>query len=165
MACERRALSLTEATPESFAPYGQVVMPMEDGVPFGPQDAQLEVDGGVPRFYSMRLHHRGTVFRHLTRHRLVTQCLGSMLGTPWMLGVAAPGPGDAPNRETLAAFLVPGDRIIKLDKATWHAGPYFEAASALFYNLELADTNVADHQSCDLAAAWGMEFELSGGGS
>ena len=79
-----------------------------------------------------------------------------------MLGVAAPGPGDAPGQGTLAAFLVPGDRILKLDKGTWHAGPYFAAASALFHNLELADTNVADHQSCDLGEAWGLEFELGG---
>jgi hypothetical protein len=31
---------------ESFAPFGQVIMPGEDGVPFGPDDAQLVLSNG-----------------------------------------------------------------------------------------------------------------------
>jgi ureidoglycolate hydrolase len=160
-AIERRRLSLIEATPQTFSRYGQVVMPMEDGVAFGPADAQLDLTRGTPRFYSMTLHNRGIVFRHITRHRAVTQCLGSMLGTSWMIGVAEPDDNSSiPNVDTLAAFLVPGDRFIKLSRGTWHAGPYFTADSALFYNLELADTNIADHQTCNLAETFGMEFEF-----
>ena len=152
-------LPLVEATPQSFARYGQVVMPRPDDAPFGPDDAALELTQGTPRFYAMQLKHRGTVFRHITRHRRVTQCLGAMLGTEWMLGVAAPDPAsDVPRLDTLAAFRVPGDRFIKLHKGTWHAGPYFAAPAALFFNLELIDTNLVDHQTCDLAALWGLEF-------
>jgi hypothetical protein len=55
---------------------------------------------------------------------------------------------------------VPGDRFIKLHKGTWHAGPYFSPATALFYNLELADTNLVDHETCDLTDIWGLEFEF-----
>lgn len=158
---QTRRLVATEATPASFARYGQVIMPSDDGVAFGPDDARLGLNAGVPRFYVMRLEHRGLVFRHITRHRRVTQCLGSMMGTPWLLGVAAAGDGrETPDPDTIAAFLVPGDRIIKLDQGAWHAGPYFDAASALFLNLELADTNVTDHQSCDLAATYGLQFEM-----
>jgi ureidoglycolate hydrolase len=84
-----------------------------------------------------------------------------MLGTSWMIGVAEPDDNSSiPNVDTLAAFLVPGDRFIKLSRGTWHAGPYFTADSALFYNLELADTNIADHQTCNLAETFGMEFEF-----
>ncbi len=158
---DRKPLTAVEATPASFARYGQVIMPSEDGVPFGPDDARLGLGEGVPRFYVMRLEHRGLVFRHITRHRRVTQCLGSMLGTPWLIGVAAAGDDrDTPDPDSIAAFVVPGDRIIKLDAGAWHAGPYFAADSALFLNLELADTNVTDHQSCDLVQAFGAEFEL-----
>jgi ureidoglycolate hydrolase len=159
---ERRKIELTVATPESFAPYGQVIMPMEDGLPFGPGDAQLDLSQGTPRFYSMQLHNRGKVFRHITRHRLVTQCLGSMLGSSWMLGVAAPTPDAArPDLKTLQAFVVPGDRFLKLAKGTWHAGPYFSAPTALFYNLELSDTNDVDHETCHLPEIWGLEFEFA----
>jgi ureidoglycolate hydrolase len=158
---ETRILPLTLATPQSFARYGQVIMPMEDGVAFSANDAQLELNRGVPRFYSMQLLHRGMAFRHITRHRLVTQCLGSMLGTTWLLGVAAPEPSsDTPNLDTLAAFLIPGDRFIKLHTGAWHAGPYFAAPTALFYNLELSDTNIVDHQTCNLLETWGLEFEF-----
>jgi ureidoglycolate hydrolase len=164
-AIKKRTLPLIEATPQTFSRYGQVVMPMEDGIVFGPDDAQLDLTRGTPRLYSMTLFNRGTVFRHITRHRAVTQCLGSMLGTPWMIGVAAPDDeSSTPSIDSLSAFLVPGDRFIKLNRGTWHAGPYFTAASALFYNLELADTNIADHQTCNLAETFGLEFEFTPAG-
>jgi ureidoglycolate hydrolase len=155
-----RLLTLELATPESFAAYGQVIMPGEDGVAFGEADAQLDLTKGVPRFYSMQLTHRGRRFSHITRHRMVTQCLGAMMGTSWMLGVAEANTGAAPQLETLKAFFVPGDRFVKLHKGTWHAGPYFDASAALFYNLELADTNIVDHDTCDLKAQFGVEFEF-----
>jgi ureidoglycolate hydrolase len=159
---ERRIIPLTVATPASFARYGQVIMPMDDGLPFGPNDAQLDLSQGTPRFYSMQLQNRGKVFRHITRHQQVTQCLGSMLGTTWMLGVAAPTPdAAAPDLKTLQAFVVPGDRFLKLAKGTWHAGPYFSASTALFYNLELSDTNEVDHETCHLPEMFGLEFQFA----
>jgi ureidoglycolate hydrolase len=158
----RQQLSVTVATPATFAPYGQVIMPMDDGIPYGPDDAQLDLAAGIPRFYSMQLHNRGNVFRHITRHKLVTQCLGSMLGATWMLGVAEPSPQRAmPDLQSLKAFIVPRDRFIKLHRGTWHAGPYFAAESALFYNLELSDTNVTDHDTCHLPDIFGLEFEFA----
>jgi hypothetical protein len=40
----------------------------------------------------------------------------------------------------------PGEAV-KLHQGTWHAGPFFFAATALFFNLELSDTNLIDHNS------------------
>ncbi len=157
----REVLALELATPENFSAYGQVILPAEDGLPYGALDAQLDLRQGTPRFYAMRLHHRGMVFRQITRHRRVTQCLGAMMGRTWMIGVAAPDGGrDTPNLETLRAFLVGGDRFVKLHAGTWHAGPYFADEAADFYNLELADTNTVDHQTCDLSHLFGLEFEF-----
>jgi ureidoglycolate hydrolase len=154
-------LHLEVATPGSFARYGQVVMPTEDGVAFSEADAQLDLSAGIPRFYSMQLQHRGRRFSRITRHQRVTQCLGAMLGMSWMVGVAEANPsGTTPDIGTLKAFYVPGDRFIKLHKGTWHAGPYFDASSVLFFNLELADTNIVDHDTCDLVASHGVEFEF-----
>lgn len=42
-------LKAIEATRESFAEYGQVVEAMDDGVNFGPLDAQLDLSNGTPR--------------------------------------------------------------------------------------------------------------------
>lgn len=38
-----------EATPETFADYGQVIEASRDGASFGPDDAQLDLSRGTPR--------------------------------------------------------------------------------------------------------------------
>lgn len=43
-------LKAIEATPESFGEFGQVIGASPDGEEFGPQDAQLEFNQGIPRF-------------------------------------------------------------------------------------------------------------------
>lgn len=44
---------------------------------------------------------------------------------------------------------------------TWHAGPLFKGHSHMdFYNLELADTYLNDHDTHDYKRFQGMEFEL-----
>jgi hypothetical protein len=62
--------------------------------------------------------------------------------------------------ETINAFRIPGNCFIKLNRGTWHAGPYFEHAFVDFYNLELSDTNINDHFTCDLLDTYGLEFEI-----
>ena len=37
------SLDALELDPTSFAPFCQVMAPLEDGVPFGPQDAELDL--------------------------------------------------------------------------------------------------------------------------
>ena len=35
-----------------------------------------------------------------------------------------------------------------MEKGLWHAGPFFDGVEKMdFYNLELSDTNVTDHNS------------------
>jgi hypothetical protein len=41
-----------ELTPEAFLPYGQVVRPVADNANYGPDDAQLDLSRGVPRYVS-----------------------------------------------------------------------------------------------------------------
>lgn len=149
----------------SFAPYGQLVEPGQDGTPFGPADAELVLTMGTPRLYIMRLAARGLRFGHITRHRRVTQCLAAMGGQDWMLAVAPPlgveDPGATPDPAAITAFRIPGTAAIKLHRGTWHAGPYFTAPHADFLNLELADTNEADHQSAHLERDHGLLFEFA----
>lgn len=40
-----------EATSESFKEYGQIVEASVDGEEFGPQDAQLDLSHGIPRYF------------------------------------------------------------------------------------------------------------------
>jgi ureidoglycolate hydrolase len=157
-----KSLQAQPITPENFAPFGQVIFPSVDGKPFGPDDAQLKLDQGIPRFYIMQLEDRGTKFRTITRHRLCTQCLGALEGKDWLLGVAPPGEAEKPDPEAIQAFHIPGNCFIKLEVGTWHAGPYFIHDMVSFYNLELSDTNEVDHQTCNLAKDFGVEFEILG---
>ena len=60
-------LPILELTRERFAPYGSVIAPMEDGLPFGTQDAPLDLSGGTPRLYAMRIPARGLTVTRITR--------------------------------------------------------------------------------------------------
>jgi ureidoglycolate hydrolase len=155
-----QSLTALPITVEAFRPFGQVIFPQTDDQSFGPEDAQLKLDAGVPRFYIMQLHQRGTRFQTITRHRACTQCLGALEGQSWLIAVAPPGPAAAPNPEEITAFQIPGNCFIKLEVGTWHAGPYFEADTVNFYNLELSDTNVVDHDTCNLQALYHLEFQI-----
>lgn len=155
-----KPLQVEPLVPEQFALYGQVVEPSPDGAGFGDRDAQLVLDAGQPRFYIMRLQHRGRRFDRITRHLRCTQCLGSLANQPWLMAVAAPSAASQPDLATLRAFLIPGDRFIKLHLGTWHAGPYFDAPQIDFYNLELSDTNQTDHDTYSFRQTQNLGFEL-----
>ena len=158
-------LSAQPLTAETFATFGAVIAAAEDGVPFGPQDAQLDLSRGTPRFYNMRLPGRGLRFNRITRHRSVTQVLASVGGFEWLLAVAPPvalqDPHAEPLPQDIRAFRIPGDVAVMLHAGTWHAGPLFEAAEMSFFNLELADTNLVDHHSCDLTSRYGLVIQLT----
>ncbi|NKC30512.1 ureidoglycolate lyase [Falsiroseomonas selenitidurans] len=147
------------ATPESIAPYGTLVQPGEDGTPFGPQDAVLDLTQGTPRFYIMRLPHRPLLIRGITRHRRVTQCLASADGADWFIGLA---PADAPlTAEGITCFRIPGGMALALHAGTWHAGPFFAAPVQDFFNLELSDTNETDHDTVRLDTAFGAVLAIA----
>lgn len=155
-----QTIRATPITAEAFAPFGQLILPQPDHVPFHPGDAQLQLQNGIPRFYIMQLHQRGRRFHEITRHCGCTQCLGALEGREWFLGVAAPSAQPNPRPEDIQVFKIPGNCFVKLEVGTWHAGPYFDDHTVNFYNLELSDTNVVDHTTCDLLQTYGVEFEI-----
>jgi hypothetical protein len=114
----------------------------------------------------MRLESKPLNFSTITHHAGVTQCLGSIGGEDWYLGVARPsivedgapeqsGGGRSPVQSRaghcylppdpaeVCVFRVSGPKLLKLHTGTWHAGPLFKADAVDFYNLELSDTNVS----------------------
>ncbi|XP_034702835.1 uncharacterized protein LOC117927461 [Vitis riparia] len=171
-------LTPIEATPETFKEFGQVIGVSPDGEKFGPQDAQLDLSRGIPRFYIMHLEDQPLKFSSITHHASVTQCLGSIGGHVWYLGVAKPSildpdeiNGDAgmnivksrrghfyvpPAVEDVRIFRISGPKFLKLNRGTWHAGPLFKADTMDFYNLELSDTNVVDHTTHNFLRANGV---------
>ncbi|KAL9422079.1 hypothetical protein AB3S75_034364 [Citrus x aurantiifolia] len=115
----------------------------------------------------MHLENRPLKFSTITHHASVTQCLGSIGGHVWYLGVAKPSILDStetegdmgtnivrshcghfyvpPAIEDVRVFKIAGPKFLKLNRGTWHAGPLFKADDMDFYNLELSNTNVVDH--------------------
>jgi len=148
--------------PSAFAPYGEIIRPRGIGTQFADhaydpefsgEEATLTLTNGTPRLWIMRQQKRGLVFTHLARHRRVSQCLGSLQGKEWFIAVAPPSDpadGSKPELDRLAAFRIPGDCVIKLHVATWHAGPHFVHDECLFFNLENLDTNKRDFEACEL---------------
>ncbi|CAJ1976803.1 unnamed protein product [Sphenostylis stenocarpa] len=173
-------LKPTEATPSTFKDYGQVVEASPDGQEFGPHDAQLELSRGTPRFYIMHLENRPLRFSSITHHTNVTQCLGSVGGHAWYLGVAKASVVDSneikdengkkivqshsghsyvpPDIEDVQVFKVAGSKFLKLNQGTWHAGPLFKGDAMDFYNLELSNTNVIDHTTHNFKKDNGVVF-------
>ena len=111
------------------------------------------------RLYIMHIENRPLKFSSITHHANVTQCLGSIGGQTWYLGVAKPsivvddsaddsvkspsGHSYTPPRvEDVRVFRVTGPKFLKLNRGTWHAGPIFKEKAQDFYNLELSNTNV-----------------------
>ena len=155
-----KSLKAEWITPEGFKPYGQMISASPDGKAFDKEDAQLNLNQGIPRFYIMRLEEKGRKFSRITRHTQCTQCLGSLAGKDWLMAVAPPSETDEPNLEQLAAFRIPGNCFIKLEVGTWHAGPYFDHEFVDFYNLELSDTNVVDHFTHNFIKSHQFTFEI-----
>jgi ureidoglycolate hydrolase len=147
-------------TSDAFRPFGQLIQAAADGKPFGAEDAQLQLQNGTPRFYIMQLKQRGRDFHTITRHHHCTQCLGSLEGKEWLMAVAPPRERAYPAIEEIMAFRIPGNCFIKLEIGTWHAGPYFDGDVVNFYNLELSDTNIIDHDTCNLRDQFGIDFKI-----
>ncbi|MBE9247935.1 ureidoglycolate lyase [Dolichospermum sp. LEGE 00240] len=148
-------------TPENFQPYGQVIYASQDGKNFDQEDAQLNLQNGIPRFYIMRLQKNGRKFHQITRHIKCTQCLGSLDGKDWLMAVCPPNNEmNEPLLSKLTAFRIPGSCFIKLSVGTWHAGPYFDHEFVDFYNLELSDTNVVDHFTHNFLKSHNLAFEM-----
>jgi len=135
---------------------------MEDGVPFGEHDARLVLDAGTPRLYLMRLRDKDLTFDRITFHRKCTQCLGTLGDAPWFVAVSQPTMDVAkhPTAETMDAFCVPPGVFVKFNPGTWHAGPLFTNPHMDFYNLELSDTNVTDHNTWVFRKE-GLKFEIA----
>lgn len=115
------------------------------------------------RFYIMRLPRRGLKFHRITFHEQVSQCLGLLNPGHWYMVVSKPSESvqNYPRTEDLVAFRIPHGCFIKMEPGTWHAGPLFADDEHLdFYNLELADTNVTDHNTHEYSKE-GVEYELS----
>jgi ureidoglycolate hydrolase len=155
-------IQIQELEAAVFAPFGEIIKARRSAGQFAnnpydpetsPDEPKLTLTNGTPRLWIMYLRDRGVVFKSMARHRRVSQCLGSLQGKEWVIGVAPPNDfadGTKPEFDRISAFRIPGDCVIKLHVGTWHAGPHFLHEECLFFNLENLDTNKKDFDTADL---------------
>jgi ureidoglycolate hydrolase len=159
----RTSLVAEPLTSLGFAPFGQVAFPEEDGAAFGPEDAQLDLSRGTPRFYLMRLRDKHMEFDTITYHEQCTQCLGALGSESWYMAVsqATHDVTQYPVGESIKVFEIPPGVFVKMHAGTWHAGPLWDSAAGPnamdFYNLELSDTNQVDHNCHEYGTGDGFE--------
>jgi ureidoglycolate lyase len=150
-----------ELTEDAFRPFGEIIKCRSTVGQFGanpdPENSSEEVNlvltNGQPRLWIMHVKGVGVTFSKMARHRRVTQCLGSLGSKDWLIGVAPAGDLDdsaRPGLDEVTGFRIPGDCVIKLHVATWHAGPHLFGDEGLFINLENMDTNKHDFHSAEL---------------
>ncbi|KAI3977502.1 hypothetical protein MKX01_000415 [Papaver californicum] len=157
-------LPMNDATPTSFADFGQVIEASPDGERFRPRDAQLSLSRGIPSFYV--LHPENRPLTRITHHARVTQCLiaktsivnpnedigKKVLQSKFGHSYVPPHPDD------FRVFRISGPKFVKLHIGTWHAGPLFKGDTMDFYNLELVNTN--DHTAHDFEKEDGVIFSF-----
>jgi ureidoglycolate hydrolase len=150
-------------THEGFDKFGVVLEALEDGTPFTPEEAVLDLSEGTPRFYLMSLEDKPLEFTRITRHLHATQTLLAVGGAEWFIAVAPAGDfaeTAVPDVQDIRVFRISGETAITLRKGTWHSGPYFQAQKLNFANIELADTNVVDHHTYRLDESLGVRVVI-----
>ena len=144
----------------NFEQFGTAILPVDDMTPHSISDAELIFNGANLRYYVMRLRRRPAMLGSMTRHTQATQCLSSADAQPWWLAVAsAKLASEELDHTTVQLVNVQPGEGVKLHQGTWHAGPFFVAPTALFFNLELSDTNITDHNSQPLTTKLGLNLK------
>jgi ureidoglycolate hydrolase len=153
------ALRLNEC---NFEQFGTAILPVDDMTPHSIGDAELIFNGSNLRYYVMRLRRRPAMLGSMTRHIHATQCLSSADAQPWWLAVAsAKLASEQLNHITVQLVNVQPGEAVKLHQGTWHAGPFFLTPTALFFNLELSDTNISDHNSHPLKSKLELNLKMN----
>lgn len=145
-----RILSLTELTPQAFAPYGSVLASAgRDGREIN-AGTTLRVEMPEPDILRQAGRPSLSVFRAtpaslpfepkvMERHRLGSQTFVPMMGTPFVVLVALGAA--APDASTLTAFLADGSCGITLAPDVWHH-PLLALAAGDFVVLERRGADV-----------------------
>lgn len=120
-------LKVERLTPESFAPFGQVIGPQARKPDFeGLSGTQLwgldfEVDGRLELGF-IRVPYQRLSFKLMEQHYGVTQSFIPAGGPPAIVAVALPTERDVtPKPGDVRAFLIDGSRGYVLKRRTWHS--------------------------------------------
>lgn len=178
-AITHRHLDLVPATPESVAPFGQILGRTGNVRPIGvsyyegvatsrPVDYVCK---GATELSLSSIEPRPAQMRYLERHFQHTQTFVPLLGKPFIIVMAPPNRGPAPDLDDVRALHFDGSVGFMMHVGTWHEFPFaIEPATDLVVVLS-AQTGVdlknktegheasgPDLQKLDIARRTGVVF-------
>lgn len=139
-------------TPETFAPFGQVLSSHDTGT----HEAIIELRGEEVFHLNILSYERHPlVVDHLNAHHRATQALFALGGKPTLLVVAPPTSRFATvdDLAVLRAFVCDGNAGVNLKLGTWHWGPAPLTDRVDLVNLQgwgFANDNEVAHLERDL---------------
>lgn len=128
----RRVITARLATQDAFEPFGTVLEPRGEPLAHVYGDSMDVYDLGLhecdadTELIVSRYRYRGTRVQYLERHRQITQCFIPLGGKPLLAVVArpdAPLENGVPALDEIHAFVIPGDKAVRLNRGTWHEVP------------------------------------------
>jgi ureidoglycolate lyase len=130
---EERTIQAEVVTPDSFAPFGEMLTTTGPPLPHVYGDCmdvyragQLESDATV-EYIVTRYRRREFRVQYLERHHRITQTFIPLGGHPFVLAVARPDAAlknGLPALAEVRAFVVPGHAAVNLHRGTWHEVPF-----------------------------------------
>lgn len=119
-----RRLSIEAITAETFAPFGQLLLPPVAGGPRREllEELQNQRGGAGPRlsFAAVAPKSLPLTAVEMERHRHSSQAFVPVDCAAYLVIVAPHGPDDRPDPAGLRVFRVPGDTGINYRADTWH---------------------------------------------
>ena len=139
-------------TRESFAPFG-VLIDSRGSV-------EIDLGQGAPSMTGTTAEPREFRFDFMARHRRTMQVFSPLVSSQWIIAVAPPNEGVAPDVERVVAFFIDGRLPYAYHKGTWHTPPFPIGEWASYLVVDRSGTLDDDYELVDLRATRETSFEI-----
>src|ERR671938_752072 len=145
-------LKVQPKTREEFAPVG-VLIDSRGSV-------EIDLGEGKPSLTGATSEWRPFRFDFMARHKRTMQVFSPLVSSRFVIAVAPPNAGSAPDVESVVAFLVDGRLPYAYHKGTWHTPPFPIKEWSSYLVVDRSGTLDDDWELVDLKAACNCSFEI-----
>lgn len=145
-------LKVQPMTREAFAPFG-VLIDSRGSV-------EIDLGEGKPSLTGATSEWRPLQFDFMARHKRTMQVFSPLASSRSVIAVAPPNSGNAPDGESIVAFLVDGRLPYAFHKGTWHTPPFPVGEWASYLVVDRAGTLDDDWELVDLKTTHQTVFEI-----
>src|SRR3954468_18129694 len=146
------SLKVQPMTREAFAPFG-VLIDSRGSV-------EIDLGEGKPSLTGATSEWRPLQFDFMARHKRTMQVFSPLASSAFVIAVAPPGAGPAPDVERIVAFLVDGRQPYAYHKGTWHTPPFPTGEWASYLVVDRAGALRDTRELVDLKATPQRVFEI-----